>query len=328
VQCRKIPYTWRRRSGVRLLLLVTAVLGAPFATAGTVAVQPNLTLSFDAEPAYSEFGLGLQTGYQCSDGVPTSTPNHNASQVFVRDPVTKRHGEYSAHVFIFSGDHAPASCIVDTVRAYDVTGEREGDEAWYGWSWRFPRSYPGTNSWGLIMSWTVNGSEYPGYGQFAFDAADPNRLQLRLKTGHTPGPGSSSFNPIPPNGYDVAETILGTGGPRPFTKDVWHDFIMHVIWKARTNGVLELWHREGAGAWEKIYSDLNDGSALINRAPHPTMMYNDQNGAPGDNGTDPIRQWQGFYRAAEGTTVDYWVDGFRRRQSRSALLEEFPPSPH
>ena len=75
-----------------LILLASAALAGalspiPLASpsASAPAAPPNLTLSFDAKPAYSEW-WGIQPGYRCVNGsVNQSTPTKAPSAAFVRD---------------------------------------------------------------------------------------------------------------------------------------------------------------------------------------------------------------------------------------------------
>jgi hypothetical protein len=78
----------------------------------------------------------------------------------------------------------------------------------------------------------------------------------------------------------------------------WLDFYMHVVWHSRTNGVLEIWYRvDGQTTFTKLYSDVPGGGALIQVPPHPTLLYNTEYGAPGENGQPGLRLEGGFYRA-------------------------------
>jgi hypothetical protein len=60
--------------------------------------------------------------------------------------------------------------------------------------------------------------------------------------------------------------------------------------------------------------------------PHPTLLYNTQNGAPGEDGKPGLALIGGFYRANTPWTNEYWWDGMRRRQSRRSILRGFPTS--
>jgi hypothetical protein len=316
------------------IVLVAAALAITLATSAALgnassSGSSDLTLSFDSNPYLSEFDA-VQTGYRClPDGRVNFTiagQSRPADQAFVRDGTIKRDGESSAHVFLQPGDFSSYSCQKEAVQLLKGLGDSEGTDAWYGWSWRLPTNWSGTNSWGTLLEFTTNASLWPSYGQLTFDAAIRDRLIMQIKTGRIPSPGASDFNPIAPNGYKSSVTLLGpaAAAPRPLTLGVWHDFYMHILWRSRSNGVLTIWHREEGGSWGKLYDNTGAPDALVKAPAHPTLMYNDRNGAPGENGQPGLALEAGFYRANQSIVNDYWFDGFRRRQSEAAILSGFP----
>ena len=124
-------------------------------------------------------------------------------------------------------------------------------------------------------------SLWPSYGMLNLDAARTDSLRLGLHTGLTPNPGSGSYNAA----YEKWVTLLGPGAPRPMVYGKWLDFYMHVVWRSRTDGVLEIWYRvDGQKSFTKLYSNVPSDRALIQVRPHPTLLYNAKNGAPGENG--------------------------------------------
>jgi hypothetical protein len=290
-------------------------------------LAPDLTLSFDAKPAYSEW-WAIQPGYRCVDGrVDRSQPTERPSAAFVRDdtPGNVRNGKYSARVVLRPGDHTAYSCDYESVSAIKDIGEREGSESWWGWSWKLPRGWRGTTSWGMLFQFTVNAFYWPSYGMLNFDAATKNSLRLRLHTGLTPNPGSQSYH----SGYERQVTLLGPDAPRRMVYGKWIDFYMHVVWRSRSSGVLQIWYRvAGRKNFTELYSDVPGDRALIRVQPHPTLLYNPANGAPGDNGKPGLQLIGGFYRAPAPWTNMYWWDGMRRRQSRAAIRAGFPTANH
>jgi Polysaccharide lyase len=296
---------------------------------GVPAHASELTLSFDAQPADCEWD-SIQPGFSCANGAPDhSSITQSPSAAFVRDnsPGNVRHGEYSARVVLNPGDYSSYSCQKEAVMAIKGLGEGEGSESWWGWSWKLPVGWRGTDSWGMLFEFTAYGPFWPSYGMLNFDAATRDSLRLGLHTGLTPNPGSGSYNAA----YEKWVTLLGPGAPRPMVYGKWLDFYMHVVWHSRTSGVLQLWYRvEGEQQFRKLYSDVPGGGALIQVPPHPTMLYNTENGAPGENGKPGLGLEGGFYRANTPWTNEYWWDGMRRRQSESGILTGFPspaPSP-
>ena len=316
---------------MRLRRLHTLVaLSSIFAIAAVVlgwaplsAAPPDLTLSFDATPAYSEFD-SIQPGFTCANGsVDRSAPAQPPSAAFVRDDSAGnvRDGKYSARVVLNPGDHASYTCKAEAVEAIKELGEGEGSESWWAWSWKLPVGWKGTDSWGMLFEFTTDAPFWPSYGMLNFDASSTDSLELRLHTGLTPNPGSGSYN----SAYEKNVTLLGPGAPRPMVYGKWLDFYMHVVWHSRTSGVLEIWYRvAGQQNFTKLYSDVPGGGALIQVPPHPTMLYNTRFGAPGENGRSGLILEGGFYRANTPWTNEYWWDGMRRRQGRTSILAGFP----
>jgi polysaccharide lyase-like protein len=310
-----------------LILTASAVVAAAFSPILLASlnrlVPRDLTLSFDAKPAYSEW-WGIQPGYPCVNGtVAQSAPTKPPSAAFVRDrsPRNVRHGRYSAKVVLNPGDYAIYTCAAEAVGAIKAIGEGEGSESWWGWSWKLPVGWRGTNSWGMLFEFTGYHPFWPSYGMLNFDAAKTSSLRLGLHTGLTPNPGSRSYNAA----YEKWVTLLGPRAPRPMVYGTWLDFYMHVVWRSRTHGVLQIWYRvDGQKTFTKLYSNVSGDRALIQVRPHPTLLYNTEHGAPGENGKPGLNLDGGFYRATTPWTSTYWWDGMRRRTSKSSILRGFP----
>lgn len=292
-------------------------------TQSAIEHPPDLTLSFDAEPAYCEWDA-IQPGYACRNGsVDRASPAQPIAAALVRDGSrgNVREGRYSARIALTPGDHAAYSCRAEAVFAIKKLHEGEGSESWWAWSWKLPLGWRGTDSWGMLFEFTANASLWPSYGMLNFDASSRDSLELRLHTGLTPNPGSSAYNAA----YEKKVTLLGPTAPRPMLYGEWLDFYMHVVWHSRGAGLLELWYRaEGRRAFTKLYSDVPGGGALIQVAPHPTLLYNTANGAPGENGKPALDLEGGFYRGNAGWANEYWWDGMRRRQNEGAVTAAFP----
>ena len=294
------------------------VLAAPSAS----VARGNLTLSFDAKPPYSEW-WSIQPGYPCVNGsVDQTTPTKTASAAFVRDasPGNVRHGRYSARVVLNPGDHASYSCKAEAVAAIEPLGEGEGRQSWWAWSWKLPIGWRGTTSWGTLFEIRPNHVLWPSYGMLHFDAGSRNSLRLGLHTGLTPNPGSRLYDAA----YQRSVTLLGPGVRRPMVYGKWLDFYMHVVWRSRRNGVLQIWYRvQGQRKFTKLYSDVPGDKALLQVRPHPTLLYNTAHGVPGETGKPGLNLEGGFYRGNADWTNTYWWDGMRRRRSRAAILRSF-----
>jgi hypothetical protein len=99
---------------------------------------------------------------------------------------------------------------------------------------------------------------------------------------------------------------------------------MHVVWRSRANGVLQIWYRPPGGLFTKLFSNVPGEADLIEVPPHPTLLYNTVDGAPGDGGKPILELGGGFYRGDGRWTNEYSWDGMRRRRSEAAILEGFP----
>ena len=309
------------------LALVAA--SVPYASASPLALGPDRTFSFDAEPAYSEFGSSsIWPGFTCDGSMQFV---QSPSDAFARDSVVRRHGPYSARVHARSDGYFGygqdcTRLLTQAVVASSVANETQGSEGWYAFSIRLPMSFPTLRGWSTVWEFSGDHWTHPAYGMLPLDIRDDS-FSVIFHTGLTPNPGSPSFDPA----YNRSERLLGPGAVRPFTKGVWHDIYFHVVWSAGRQGDVTprftLWHREETGTWAKLYSNEPNSGALIQRPVHPTLMYNARYGTPGENGTNGLHYGNiGLYRPAPGPTVDLWLDGFRRRQSEAAILAEFPGS--
>jgi len=319
----------RRFAGLLLIILASALAVVAASSSGPASANRasattgarDLTLSFDAMPAYSEF-YSIQPGYRCINSMIAGI-RKSPSAAFVRDNSAGnvRHGRYSARVVLNPGDHSSYSCQKEAVMAIKSgLDEGEGSESWWGWSWKLPVGWRGTNSWGMLFEFTPHPRLWPSYGMLNFDAARRNSLRLGLHTGLTPSPGSDLYD----SAYQKWVTLLGPRAPKPMVYGKWLDFYMHVVWRSRTDGVLQIWYRvEGKKKFTKLYSDVPRDGALIQVRSHPTLLYNTQNGAPGESGKPGLALEGGFYRANTPWTNKYWWDGMRRRQSRASILAGF-----
>ena len=242
-----------------LILLASAVLAGAFSPGpARLARRTDPRNSAESHPVLRRQAcllrvVGYQPGYSCVNGaVDQTTPTKPPSAAFVRDssPGNVRHGRYSARVVLNPGDHASYTCKAEGVSAIKRLNEGEGSESWWGWSWKLPHRL----AWHGLLGNAVRVHDqrplWPSYGMLNFDAATRNSLRLGLHTGLTPNPGSGSYN----SAYEKWVTLLGPGAPRPMVYGKWLDFYMHVVWRSRTNGVLQIWYRvDGA---EEVHEAL------------------------------------------------------------------------
>jgi hypothetical protein len=116
----------RRHTLLALSLLFAAIVVGSAPASGS---PPDLTLSFDAEPAYSDW-WSIQPGFKCPSGaVDQSATAKPVSAAFVRDdsPGNVRHGKYSARVVLNPGDYSSYSCEKEAALAITRLDEGEGE---------------------------------------------------------------------------------------------------------------------------------------------------------------------------------------------------------
>jgi hypothetical protein len=80
--------------------------------------------------------------------------------------------------------------------------------------------------------------------------------------------------------------------------------------------------RRRSEEFTKLYSDVPADKALI-LPPHPTLLYNTQNGAPSADDKHGLMLEGRFYRSNTSWTNGYWWDGKRRRKSKATIVAGF-----
>ena len=304
-----------------------------------VRTLPDFTISGETIPPFQEpapyGGSTITTGqFEYLFARPPLVRNYTDDQIWTRDTSRKRHGNASVRVTSHHDGYDPFTTSVLSPIQYlwedrlSTTIVDEGAEEWVGFSMYFQSDFNGAGCYLLCEPFaSVHHPWIDTYGYGFGECPTNSQFGVRFRCGHVPNPGTPTLNPTPPNGYSALEILLGAAGMPPFTKDVWHDFYYHAVYWARSDGIMEIWHREQGQSFQKLYSNKNDGTALINRAPHATWIYNDANGTAADKG---LWCWKSIYRVyrssdANQTNHDvvYWCDGWMRRQSEAALLAEF-----
>lgn len=232
--------------------------------------------------------------------------------------------------------------------------EKDGDEAWYGTSFKYPASGGLDNCWDSCGIFGIDSGSYiqhPSYGGGISLFRYGGTIRLEIKTGHCPslqgsgfsdalrtpgitdwvcsfvGPGTQGCShTVECNGYVGRENILGPAAPRPLELTKWHDLIFHVVFRAHSNGVLQVWHRLEGGSWELLYSDVPGDGAVVQRAPHPTMQWNLQYDAAGSPKSlnEPASIFMQMYRGKLHATEHIYNAGIVRRQSEAAVRAVFP----
>ena len=106
----------------------------------------------------------------------------------------------------------------------------------------------------------------------------------------------------------------------------WLDFYMHVVWRSRTNGVLQIWYRlDGQRKFTKLYWDVPGDRALIHvPAASDFALQHPKRSPRGRMGSPAWILEGGFYRANTPWTNKYWWNWNRRRQSGASIVAGFP----
>jgi hypothetical protein len=186
-----------------------------------------------------------------------------------------------------------------------------GHDEYYGQSIRFPKSWFQPYWFNIITQYNYVGVTGP---PIALETSAPHNLDLTMETGHVE---------LPPCGDDYCDGsyIRRIHITRNLSLGHWHDIILHVRWSARSNGILELWHRvEGQGPFRKIITLRNI----------PTMQWREdvllqngidpRTGKPHD-GSDKIGLYRG--RRAGQRPSFLWHDNFRVGRSFAAIRAGF-----
>jgi len=217
----------------------------------------------------------------------------------VTSPV--REGMYSVKTTVHDGDEfldtGGERCDLERREPY----EQEGDDYWYAWSTLFPSDwqsfeYTVPEDWFVIADWH---SEYKKAGQLIqLEVNSKNELRVKGLTGKV-------------TGYDTFE---GNGSAYYYEKKVsnaitlnkWNDFVFHVKWTTKDEGVIEFWHKvEGELEFTKVL-DLHD---------IPTLQFKQIK-----SNYKPPYFLLAHYRSEEFThTSTLYHDGFRMGTTKESI---------
>jgi hypothetical protein len=149
----------------------------------------------------------------------------NANQKVADDRIsvisdTVRQGRFAARFEVRNGDNPIG--FGDRAEVQTSTGEREGQERWYGWSTLFAPDYPSSSAWQVISQWHANADGSPPLAFFA------QGDELKLVAHRFSAPG------VP---IDIVDIWKG-----PLRRGVWQDLKLHVLWSGSdSTGFVELW---------------------------------------------------------------------------------------
>jgi hypothetical protein len=221
--------------------------------------------------------------FQREDGRPVSD-----SFGLVEDPV--RQGRYAAritvrHGYSRFGHNEDASLVWKS-------GEKEGDDYWYAWSTQFPPGWAAPFGWGIFAQWHANLVTSPA---IAFNARGEEAF-LNLHAGLTNETA---------NRFALSRDIrlLST-----LSKGRWNDFVLHVRWTTKADGLVEVFHRvEGEPSLRRLVS--------LRRIP--TLQYTS------DGRGKSIYVLYGLYRRSHcATPTELGCTGPRGVQSPSIAYQD------
>ena len=131
-------------------------------------------------------------------------------------PSPVRQGRYAIKATVRQGDN-PISASGNRNELVRMTGEKSGDEYFYGWSTMFASDFPSVKTWQLFTQWHHDGC----------CGSPPIEFYV--------------------NGETVYLRVGGTSGSvvwsTPLVRAKWQDFIFHVKWSPDARvGFIELYH--------------------------------------------------------------------------------------
>lgn len=232
--------------------------------------------TIDFRGDFESGGLSPWEGFQAGTGQMA-----NQFQV-VTSPV--RQGRYAARLFVRPGDS-----FGSTERGAAVwmgSNETEGDDYYYGFSIRFP------TDWSVSGRRVLSFASRIGTPMPVIFEAGADSLTLKLYGGNVDAPSTAQFS------------LLST-----LEKNVWHDFILHVVWSADAQrGKVEVWHRVEGNA---LTSVLSSAAATLQLRP--------------DAGVAAPYVLFGLIRDPAQVTDTLYIDRFVRGTSYAVVAAELSP---
>ena len=160
-----------------------------------------------------------------------------------------------------------------------------GNDFYYAFSVYIPNNYTYQNNWQVF--WQVHSANYQSNPEVSLSMQDDTgRVFLGLHGG--------ACNPSPP---PLEQPFMGVY----FTKEEWHDWIVHVKWSQTNTGMVEVYHKlQNEQKFIKVYTKLN----------YQTVNSNCPIWGAGENS---IRTQIGLYRGKiAGNPVNtIYNDGYR-----------------
>jgi hypothetical protein len=145
-------------------------------------------------------------------------------------------------------------------------GGVQGTEAWFASSEYFPQGLAGvpdfamsTQDWNASLFWQfADGGGIFGLGLFNQPGPNPHIVFRAMQQGGSPSAQQYTYDVF---GYnDDANTGNGIAGHclhDQLVRNVWYDFVQHVVFSANGDGLHEIWMRENGGPVKKVLRKIN-----------------------------------------------------------------------
>jgi hypothetical protein len=197
-------------------------------SASVPAIGRELTLSFDARPAFSEFDSFSQR----LDASTAGSLGHLIACCSVRSCQFLDGHPARALGQSRTETRRPRQLLLSRRRPSSRSRMSAKDrvESWWGWSWKLPRGWCGTNSWKMLVR--IHDLR-PALALLRDAQLQRQHCNTSSKPASAPTPARAPTNAA----YAKSSRCSGRK---------WLGFYMHAVWRSSSNGVLEIWYRVGS----------------------------------------------------------------------------------
>jgi hypothetical protein len=300
------------RASRRALNLVLGLLAVPPSSQPPPPPPPPAgQLYFRGDWEVTEPILGQWSGAQCENtSAVRDDATWNRGRLYVVSDLVAE-GEQAMRVDLPGDGERRQACEALHGRKLGTGHGFPPFEEWYALSIRFPANLT-TQGWGMTVTQFgyqgIWGSPIHITAHGPADSGEPNHVRLEGQAGECLRP---------PDGGDGCEWSSGLGGnvapmriipPGRFATEVWHDFLVHVVWTTKpSEGLIEAWHRPRGGSWIQTVPPLT-GYPTVQWEPGTTLQ-------PTHGSVDKI----GAYRNPNATALSIWHDNFCSGSTRAVV---------
>lgn len=214
----------------------------------------------------------------------------------------------------------PGRCAIGvTVRQGDFTGSstktnrtefaaphilwQAGENVWYALSFELTSGSPLPRSgrWMIVdqffaqdLAARISGGSPP----LSIEITPTGQVRIHVRGGAKPSAAASA----PRNsGYFIS----------PATRGVWHDLLIHVLWSATANGLVEVWQRRSNGTFTRAPQVSAGGPNILTVSDDVLPVYAET----------------GIYRSLSPTTQTVYYGGLWARANRAEAESFFSSNP-